>query len=260
MKAGRLHIVLLDNGRSRMLAHPVTRQSLACIRCGACLNALSVTSRSRPCRTALCIRDLLRCDQRRSCQASPDVAITLCVQLCGACREVCPVKIDIPRLLLHLRSEITQSHERGSDAKGIRRQSRNAIRQLRADPFRVASAFVTLCESRYASAGAVEEYRSCRANFAAAPHKLDALGNCDVWRGLTTAGVITAPIGPGYTEPYAWPPICWYTGHAFKQAPHRMQASDCRVTGWAAFASDRYRAIRLCSSSALHHGSSFWCP
>ncbi len=37
-----LHIVLLDNGRSRMLAHPVTRQSLACIRCGACLNACPV--------------------------------------------------------------------------------------------------------------------------------------------------------------------------------------------------------------------------
>src|SRR5215217_2537396 len=37
-----LHILLLDNGRSRMLAHPVTRQSLACIRCGACLNACPV--------------------------------------------------------------------------------------------------------------------------------------------------------------------------------------------------------------------------
>ena len=37
-----VHIVLLDNGRSRMLAHPVTRQSLACIRCGACLNACPV--------------------------------------------------------------------------------------------------------------------------------------------------------------------------------------------------------------------------
>src|ERR671921_898716 len=37
-----LHIVLMDNGRSRMLSHPVTRQSLACIRCGACLNACPV--------------------------------------------------------------------------------------------------------------------------------------------------------------------------------------------------------------------------
>ena len=37
-----LHIVILDNGRSRMLAHPITRQSLACIRCGACLNACPV--------------------------------------------------------------------------------------------------------------------------------------------------------------------------------------------------------------------------
>src|SRR5438128_1677322 len=37
-----VHIVLMDNGRSRMLSHPVTRQSLACIRCGACLNACPV--------------------------------------------------------------------------------------------------------------------------------------------------------------------------------------------------------------------------
>src|SRR5438045_1425770 len=37
-----LHLIVLDNGRSRMLAHPVTRQSLACIRCGACLNACPV--------------------------------------------------------------------------------------------------------------------------------------------------------------------------------------------------------------------------
>src|SRR5207253_11165970 len=37
-----LHIVVLDNGRSRMLASPVTRQTLACIRCGACLNACPV--------------------------------------------------------------------------------------------------------------------------------------------------------------------------------------------------------------------------
>src|SRR6185369_5296631 len=37
-----LHVVILDNGRSRMLAHPITRQSLACIRCGACLNACPV--------------------------------------------------------------------------------------------------------------------------------------------------------------------------------------------------------------------------
>ena len=51
-----LHIVLLDNGRSRMLAAPVTRQSLACIRCGACLNACRYTGRSAATRTGRCIR------------------------------------------------------------------------------------------------------------------------------------------------------------------------------------------------------------
>ena len=116
-----LHIVLLDNGRSRMLAHPVTRQSLACIRCGACLNACPVYQQIGghaygsvyPGPIGAVITPQLSGLARTS-------QLPYASSLCGACREVCPVKIDIPRLLLHLRSEITQSDERGSDAKGIR--------------------------------------------------------------------------------------------------------------------------------------------
>jgi L-lactate dehydrogenase complex protein LldF len=109
-----LHIVLLDNGRSRMLAHPVTRQSLACIRCGACLNACPVYQQIGghaygsvyPGPIGAVITPQLMGIEKTS-------QLPYASSLCGACREVCPVKIDIPRLLLHLRGEITNGHRKG---------------------------------------------------------------------------------------------------------------------------------------------------
>lgn len=111
-----LHIVLLDNGRSRMLAHPVTRQSLACIRCGACLNACPVYQQVGghaygsvyPGPIGAVITPQLMGIEKTA-------QLPYASSLCGACREVCPVKIDIPRLLLHLRGEI--SPRKGSIAE-----------------------------------------------------------------------------------------------------------------------------------------------
>ena len=113
-----LHIVLLDNGRSRMLAHPVTRQSLACIRCGACLNACPVYQQigghaygsvyQGPI-GAVITPQLMGIEKTSQ--------LPYASSLCGACREVCPVKIDIPRLLLHLRGEI--SPRKGSMAERL---------------------------------------------------------------------------------------------------------------------------------------------
>ena len=104
-----IHVVMLDNGRSRMLAHPVTRQSLACIRCGACLNACPVYQQigghaygsvyPGPI-GAVITPQLMGLEKTQQ--------LPYASSLCGACREVCPVKIDIPRLLLHLRGEITE--------------------------------------------------------------------------------------------------------------------------------------------------------
>src|SRR4051812_13028648 len=112
-----LHIVLMDNGRSRMLAHPVTRQSLACIRCGACLNACPVYQQVGghaygsvyPGPIGAVITPQL--SGLKSAAQLPYAS-----SLCGACREVCPVKIDIPELLLHLRAEVTEGHENSSAA------------------------------------------------------------------------------------------------------------------------------------------------
>lgn len=117
-----LHIVLLDNGRSRMLAHPVTRQSLACIRCGACLNACPVYQQIGghaygsvyPGPIGAVITPQLMGLEKTA-------QLPYASSLCGACREVCPVKIDIPRLLLHLRSEITEKRS-AVDGKLIKKR------------------------------------------------------------------------------------------------------------------------------------------
>lgn len=103
----QIHIVLLDNGRSRMLREPVTRQALACIRCGACLNACPVYQQvgghaygsvyPGPI-GAVITPQLVSLERGRQ--------LPFASTLCGACREVCPVKIDIPELLLHLRGEV----------------------------------------------------------------------------------------------------------------------------------------------------------
>jgi L-lactate dehydrogenase complex protein LldF len=99
------HVVLLDNGRSGMLTRPVTRQALACIRCGACLNACPVYRQvgghaygsvyAGPIGAVL--TPLLRPDDhgaRELAEAST---------LCGACWEACPVRIPLHDLLLELR-------------------------------------------------------------------------------------------------------------------------------------------------------------
>src|ERR1051326_6039882 len=113
-----VHIVLLDNGRRRMLAHPVTRQSLACIRCGACLNACPVYQQVGghaygsvyPGPIGAVITPQLMGIEKAS-------QLPYASSLCGACRDVCPVKIDIPQLLLHLRAEI--SPRKGSVAERL---------------------------------------------------------------------------------------------------------------------------------------------
>jgi L-lactate dehydrogenase complex protein LldF len=109
-----VHIVLMDNGRSKMLAHPVTRQSLACIRCGACLNACPVYQAvgghaygsvyPGPI-GAVITPQLIGIEKTKQ--------LPYASSLCGACREVCPVKIDIPELLLHLRAEIADGAANG---------------------------------------------------------------------------------------------------------------------------------------------------
>jgi L-lactate dehydrogenase complex protein LldF len=112
------HLVLLDNGRTGVLADQVGRQALRCIRCSACLNVCPVYSRvgghayesvyPGPI-GAILTPQLSGLSSGRS--------LPYASSLCGACYEVCPVEIDIPRVLVHLRGRVVESSPAWSPEK-----------------------------------------------------------------------------------------------------------------------------------------------
>jgi L-lactate dehydrogenase complex protein LldF len=107
------YVVLLDNGRTKLLADREKRQSLYCIRCGACLNHCPVYRKigghSFPWVYSGPIGAILT-PQFLGVKYEP--ALPFASSLCGACAEVCPVKIDIPKILLDLRSEVKKADQR----------------------------------------------------------------------------------------------------------------------------------------------------
>src|SRR4029079_4573881 len=104
----QLHVVLLDNGRTAMLAGE-TAEILGCIRCGACLNACPVYKNIGghaygdvyPGPVGAIVTPGIR-----GIEAAPDLPGAS--SRCGACREVCPVRLDIPRMLLALRRQAVE--------------------------------------------------------------------------------------------------------------------------------------------------------
>lgn len=100
------YLVLLDNGRTKLLADESKRQSLYCIRCGACLNHCPVYRKiggyNYPWVYSGPIGKILT-PQFMGIEHDP--WLPFASSLCGACGEVCPVKIEIPRILLELRAE-----------------------------------------------------------------------------------------------------------------------------------------------------------
>jgi L-lactate dehydrogenase complex protein LldF len=103
------HVILLDNGRTKVLADAKSRETLHCIRCAACLNACPVYRQtgghaygsiySGPIGAILT-------PQLQSMEHSQ--SLPYASTLCGACYEVCPVKINIPEILIHLRRRIVE--------------------------------------------------------------------------------------------------------------------------------------------------------
>lgn len=105
------HVVLLDNGRTGILADEAARQTLHCIRCGACQNACPVYRQTggQAYRSVYAgpIGAILtpQLQQMEHAQSLPYAS-----SLCGACYEVCPVKIDIPEVLIHLRNRVVEGN------------------------------------------------------------------------------------------------------------------------------------------------------
>jgi L-lactate dehydrogenase complex protein LldF len=100
------HLVLLDNGRSKILADEVARETLHCIRCSRCLNVCPVYERAGGHAYDSMYQGpigAILTPQLRGMEAAG--TLPFASSLCGACYEVCPVKIDIPRILVHLRGK-----------------------------------------------------------------------------------------------------------------------------------------------------------
>ncbi len=134
------HLVLLDAGRTATLADTVGRQALHCIRCSACLNVCPVYERTGGHAYgsvypgpigAILAPQLSGLTEHRS--------LPWASSLCGACYDVCPVKIDIPSVLVHLRNRIVRSPEAtraGRVAAGAERATMQALAGVLGHPRR----------------------------------------------------------------------------------------------------------------------------
>jgi L-lactate dehydrogenase complex protein LldF len=104
---GEMHVVIVDNGRSDLLGDNSHRNSLKCIRCGACLNTCPVYRRSG----GYSYRYLIPGPIGSLLALQSDTAgfkdLAFACSLCGSCTDVCPVKIDIHHQLYRWRQEIT---------------------------------------------------------------------------------------------------------------------------------------------------------
>ena len=106
------HLVLLDNERTSALADTIGRQALRCIRCSACLNVCPVYERvgghayGSPYPGPI---GAIITPQLRGVTSPIDASLPYASTLCGACYEVCPVAINIPEALVHLRAEVVDA-------------------------------------------------------------------------------------------------------------------------------------------------------
>ncbi|MGE3315644.1 MAG: lactate utilization protein B [Planctomycetaceae bacterium] len=103
-----LHIVLVDNGRSNLLASEDFRRSLHCIRCGACMNTCPVYRRSGGHSYQTTVPGPIGSILAPARDAAQFNTLPYACSLCGSCTDVCPVKIDLHLQLLSWRREIAQ--------------------------------------------------------------------------------------------------------------------------------------------------------
>ncbi len=124
-KAGELdgpehmYVILLDNGRTKLLAEENKRQALSCIRCGACLNACPVYKNIGGHTYEATYQGPIGSVITPHFKGMDDFKhLSFASSLCGACTEVCPVKINIHEILLLNRNQsVEEGHADGSERK-----------------------------------------------------------------------------------------------------------------------------------------------
>ncbi len=106
LPGGELHIVLVDNGRSQIMASDDFRRSLNCIRCGACMNTCPVYRRSGGHSYGTTVPGPIGSILAPVRDGASHASLPFACSLCGSCTDVCPVKIDLHHELLTMRREL----------------------------------------------------------------------------------------------------------------------------------------------------------
>jgi L-lactate dehydrogenase complex protein LldF len=103
-----LHVVIVDHGRSKILAREEYRRSLSCIRCGACMNTCPVYRRSGGHSYGTTVAGPIGSVLAPHANSQKHASLPFASSLCGSCSDVCPVKIDLHHQLLTWRAELAR--------------------------------------------------------------------------------------------------------------------------------------------------------
>ena len=120
-----IHIILVDNGRTAQLAREKFRNSLKCIRCGACMNTCPIYRRSGGFSYNSTVPGPIGSILSPGLDLKKHSSLPFASTLCGSCTDVCPVKINIHEQLYEWRQEVTKSQ--GDFAKGLSMKLANGI-------------------------------------------------------------------------------------------------------------------------------------
>ena len=116
-----MHVILIDNGRTAVLSDELGRQALRCIRCSACMNVCPVYERAGGHAYGSTYPGpigAILSPQLSGIEAAENNSLPYASSLCGACYEVCPVKINFPEVLVHLRAKDVESKHAIREFKG----------------------------------------------------------------------------------------------------------------------------------------------
>lgn len=149
------HVVLLDNGRTNVLADQESRETLDCIRCGACLNACPVYRQTGGHAYGSIYAGpigAILTPQLQSMEHSQ--TLPYASSLCGACYEVCPVKINIPEILIHLRTKVVDSGQSPFTEKIAMKGA--AFAMANSSRLSIAHAFARMGQRPFAGEGKID--------------------------------------------------------------------------------------------------------